>query len=192
LAFSQADRIGVVDVTSDSQIPIASYSIYQTYSDWVWNPSISWSPDGHFIYTVLHGPPIGLEKPEDSRVFDVAVVAADGGFDASLISQAGIWSNPQPAPVGGLVAYLQADTPLDSLDGNYRLMVMDRDGSNATTIFPPPDQPGLKRDAALTWSPDAKQLAVTTGGNLWVVDLASGKSQQLTGDGQTSNPVWVK
>lgn len=191
LAFSQADKIGVVDVESNSQIPIATYSIFQTYSDWVWDPFIAWSPDGHFIYTVLHGPPIGLEKPEDSRVFDVAVVASDGSFDASLISQAGIWSNPQPSPTGGLVAFMQADTPLDSLDGSYRLMVMDRDGSNATAVFPSPDQPGLRRDAVYTWSPDAKQLAVTTGGNLWVVDLASGKSQQLTGDGQTSNPVWV-
>jgi len=192
LAFSQADQIGVVDVASETRIPIATYSIYQTYSDWVWDPSIAWSSDGHFIYTVLHGAPIGLEKPEDSRVFDVAVVAADGGFDASLISQAGIWSNPQPSPANGLIAFMQADTPLDSLDGNYRLMVMDRDGSNAKVVFPQPDQPGLKRDAVFAWSSDAKQLAVTTDGNLWVVDLASGKSQQLTGDGQTSNPVWVK
>jgi hypothetical protein len=192
LAFSQADKLGVVDLKNKSLAPIASYSLFQTYSDWIWNPSIAWTPDGRFIYTVLHGPPIGLEKPEDSRVFDVAVVSADGSFDASLIGQAGIWSNPQPAPAGGLVAFMQADDPLNNLDGNYHLKTIDRDGSNALTVFPPPDGPPLKRDTVFTWSPDAKQIALTYGGNLWVVDLATGKSQQLTGDGQTSNPVWIK
>jgi Tol biopolymer transport system component len=192
LAFSQADQIGLVDTEAKTLSPIATYAIFQTYSDWVWNPSIAWSPDGRFIYTVLHGAPIGLEKPEDSRVFNVAAIAADGSFDASLIDQAGIWSNPIPSPDGELIAFMKAIEPLESLDGNYRLTIMDRDGSNAATIFPPPDQPGLRRDTVFAWSPDAKQLAVTVDGNLWIVDIASGKSQQLTGDGQTGSPVWVK
>lgn len=193
LAFSQADKLGVVDPANAAAFPVAAYPIFQTYSDWVWNPSIEWSPDGRFIYTVLHGPPTGLETPEDSPVFDVAVVATDGAFDASLVNRAGLWAAPTPAPRGGLIAYLQAIAPLESVTSRYRLMVMDRDGSNSQPIFPPPDSPGLTPlDVTFVWSPDGTQLAVIFNGNLWVVDVASGLSQQLTGDGRTTNPSWVK
>jgi Tol biopolymer transport system component len=193
LAFSQSDQLGIVDPENQSAAPIAAYAIFQTYSDWVWNPSIAWSPDGQFIYTVLHGPPLGLETPEDSRVFDLAVVAADGSFDASLVAQAGIWANPLPSPDGQRIAYLQATTPLESINGTYRLAVMDRDGSNAVSIFPALDEPGLKPDAVTyAWSPESSRLAVILDKNLWVVEVESGKSQQLSGDGQTSNPSWIK
>jgi hypothetical protein len=193
LAFAQADRLGLVDTASAAAIPIASYPVFQTYSDWVWRPSISWSPDGRFIYTVLHGPPIGLETPEDSQVFDVAVVAADGSFDASLIGRTGIWAAPAPAPDGKSVAFLQALSPLESVTSRYRIVVMDRDGSNRRELFPPADQSGLTSlDVTFVWSPNGKQLAVIRDGNLWVVDIATGLSQQLTGDGQTTNPSWVK
>ncbi|MBI3241215.1 MAG: G5 domain-containing protein [Chloroflexi bacterium] len=193
LAFSQADKLGLIDPSTTSAFPIAGYPIFQTYSDWVWNPAITWSPDSSFIYTVLHGPPVGLETPEDSPVFDVAVIAADGSFDASLIAQAGMWASPTPSPDGARVAYLQATSPLDSVTSRYRIMIMDRDGSNASALFPPPDQPGLKKvDVTFYWSPDGKQLAVIHNGNLWVVDVATRLSQQLTGDGQTTNPTWVK
>ena len=193
LAFSQSDQLGLIDPANQTAWPVAGYPIFQTYSDWVWNPSIAWSPDGRFIYTVLHGPPLGLEKPEDSRVFDVAVVAADGLFDAALIPHAGIWANPLPAPDGEKVAFMQAITALESITGTYRLTVMDRDGSNAISLFPTPDQTGLKPlSVTYVWSPDGEQLALIYEGDLWVVDVDSGKSQQLTGDGQTINPTWTK
>lgn len=193
LAFSQADKLGLIDPQNVTAFPIASYAIFQTYSDWVWNPSIAWSPDSRFIYTVLHGPPIGLETPEDSRVFDVAVVAADGSFDASLISRAGIWANPLPSPDGKQVAYMQAIAPLESITGKYQIRVMDRDGSNSRLVFPPQDQPGLTvLSVTYIWSPDGEQLAVIMNGNLWVVEVDTGLSQQLTGDAQTTNPSWVK
>ncbi len=191
LAFSQADKLGIVDIENGFLSPVATYAIYQTYNYWVWNPAITWSPDSQFIYTVLHGPPVGLEAPEDSRVFDVAVVAADGAFDSSLIARSGMWANPIPSPNGQQIAYLQAISPLDSVTGLYRLMVMDRDGSNATELFPSSDQTGLLPQT-LSWSPDSKQIAVILSGNLWVVDVTTGRSQQLTGDGQTTNPTWVK
>ncbi len=193
LAFSQADKLGLIDPFNISAFPVAGYPIFQTYSDWVWNPSIAWSPDGKFIYTVLHGPPIGLETPEDSRVFDVAVVTADGSFDASLISRAGLWAAPLPSPDGQRVVYLQAIAPLESVTSRYRIMIMDRDGSNSTLLFPTNDQPGLiPLDVTFTWSPDGSQIAAIYNGNLWIIDTLAGLSQQLTGDGQTTNPTWVK
>lgn len=193
LAFAQADRLGLIDPANATAIPIASYPVFQTYSDWVWRPSIAWSPDGRFIYTVLHGPPIGLETPEDSQVFDVAAVAADGSFDASLMGRTGIWASPAPSPDGKSVAFLQALSPLESVTSRYRLMAMDRDGSNTRGLFPPANQPGVASlDVTFVWSPNNKQLAVIRDGNLWVVDIATSLSQQLTGDRQTTNPSWIK
>jgi Tol biopolymer transport system component len=193
LAFSQADKLGVVDPTKQSASPIAKYPVYQTYSDWVWNPFIAWTPDGKFLFTVLHGPPIGIESPEDSPIFDVAALAIDGAFGASLIARSGIWANPLPSPDGKQIAFLQANAPLQSVTSKYRLMIMDRDGSNATAIFPPADRGGLSTlDVTFAWSPDSLQLATILNGNLWVIDLNTRLSQQITGDGQTTNPTWVK
>jgi len=88
---------------------------------------------------------------------------------------------------------MQAITALESITGTYRLTVMDRDGSNAISLFPTPDQTGLKPlSVTYVWSPDGEQLALIYEGDLWVVDVDSGKSQQLTGDGQTINPTWTK
>jgi len=193
LAFSQADKLGIIDPAKQSSSPIAKYPVYQTYSDWVWNPFIAWTPDGKFLYTVLHGPPIGIESPEDSPIFDVAALATDGSFGASLITRGGIWANPMPSPDGKQIAYLQASAPLQSVTSKYRLMIMDRDGSNAAAIFPPADRGALSPlDITFVWSPDNAQLAVILNGNLWVIDLNTRLSQQITGDGQTTNPTWVR
>ena len=43
------------------------------------------------------------------------------------------------------VAYLQAIFPEQSETSRYRVVVMDRDGSNRRTIFPANDAPGLER-----------------------------------------------
>ena len=192
LAFSQADKLGIIDPAKQSSSPIAKYPVYQTYSDWVWNPFIAWTPDGKFLYTVLHGPPIGIESPEDSPIFDVAALAVDGSFGASLITRGGIWANPMPPPDGKQIAYLQASAPLQSVTSKYRLMIIDRDGSDAAAIFPPTDRGALSPlDITFVWSPDSAQLAAILNGNLWSLTQHA-PSQQITGDGQTTNPTWVK
>jgi Tol biopolymer transport system component len=193
IAFAQADKLGLIDPAKQASTAIAKYPVYQTYSDWVWNPSIAWTRDGKFLYTVLHGAPIGIESPEDSPIFDVAALAADGTFGASLIARSGMWANPVPSPDGKQVAYLQALAPLQSVTSKYRLHIMDRDGSNSTALFPPTDRNGLAPlDITFVWSPDSSQLAAILNGNLWLIDLNTRLSQQLTGDGQTTNPAWVK
>ncbi|MBI4631169.1 MAG: DPP IV N-terminal domain-containing protein [Chloroflexi bacterium] len=98
-----------------------------------------------------------------------------------------------PSPDGKQIAYLQASAPLQSVTSKYRLMIMDRDGSNAAAIFPPTDRGALSPlDTTFVWSPDNAQLAAILNGNLWIVDLNTRLSQQITGDGQTTNPTWVK
>jgi hypothetical protein len=199
LAYSQADTVGLVDITTEvtpTLKPLLTFPLYQTFSDWVWTPSLAWSADNQYVYTVIHAAPVRLEKPEDSPAFDVAALAVNGeaGFSAPLVRQSGIWAAPVTSPAqgggaGDLVAYLQAISPLESVSSRYFLAVMDRDGSNPRRLFPPEGEMGLNPQTA-AWSPDAEIIAVISGGNLWIVDVQSGDAQQLTADAQASKPTW--
>jgi hypothetical protein len=66
---------------------------------------------------------------------------------------------------------------------------MDRDGSNQRALFPAPGEPGLEPQT-VAWSPDAARVALIYRGDLWVVDVATGAGQPLTGDGQTTALDW--
>lgn len=189
LVIARPGGIVLFDLTSESERSLASFTFFNTNSDWVWHPDLSLSPDGQVLYTVLHGPPVGLENPEDSPVFDVTAVARTGSFAVRLVEQAGIWAAPVADPSGRRVAYLQALSPLESVTSRYRLAVMDRDGSNRRVLFPELGSGGLTAQR-VAWSPDGERLALVWEGNLWVLDPDSGVAQQLTGDGQTSLPVW--
>ncbi|MBI1881885.1 MAG: G5 domain-containing protein, partial [Chloroflexi bacterium] len=51
LAYARADQIGVIDLKLDNPIsytiaPLVDFAPLKTFSDWVWVPGLSWSPDG--------------------------------------------------------------------------------------------------------------------------------------------------
>ncbi len=178
---------------------LASFIPWNAY-DFVWRPGVSWSPDGNLIATTIHGAPLGSELPEDSPVFHLIVLPIQGGYSIHLVEQAGMWAEPRYSPAAApdgtplevRLAYLQAIQPLDSVYGRYRLVVMDRDGSNRRLIYPPEDQPGLLPQL-FAWSPDGRQIALVNPGpegNLFLVDVAIGLAQQITMDGLSSNPRW--
>ena len=197
IAYAQADKIGIIDLsnpTNPVKKQLTNFSHYQTWTDWVWIPALTWSPDSKFIYTVAHGEPIGLELPEDSQIFNISALAIDGSFQVILAERAGMWSNPVVSPTsnyGFQVAFLQSNNPLQSVNSGYTLSVMEQDGSNTKTIFPTSGETALKPQN-ITWSPNGEQIALIHKGNLWIVDNESLISQQLTSDSQTSQPSWGK
>lgn len=169
--------------------------------DFIWIPGLAWSPDGTLIATTTHGPPLGGENPEDSPIFHLTVLPVNGAFSVNLVERAGMWSLAQFAPVlfdetrlEGPIAYLEAIEPQDSVTGRYRLMLVDRDGSNRRLLFPTGDQPGFRPvDLAwqpFVWSPDGRQIAMIYQGNLYLIDTVTGFTQQLTGDGLSASPRW--
>ena len=87
------------------------------------------------------------------------------------------------------IAFLQAITPLESQESNYRLMVMDRDGSNLQALFPPLGEQGLT-PVEPAWSPSGDRIAVMYRGDIWIVDVKSGLGQPLTADGQAMSYDW--
>ncbi|MEQ8673418.1 MAG: G5 domain-containing protein [Aggregatilineales bacterium] len=201
VAWIRADSIGLVNL-DEGQLgePLVSYAALSTFRDWSWRTTVSWSPDSNLIATTVHGPPIGGEDEAASPVFNVAVTSTDGTFNADIVDRAGIWSQPKFSPEitdpssqypRGYIAYLQArDWESSITASDYDLVVADRDGSNASIIFPEQGQQGLNSQE-FVWSPDGRQIAFIYQDNLWIVDVESGVAHQLT-QGGASHPIWTR
>lgn len=197
LAYARPDGIGIVDLDAPALVPTVEMTPYQSLGDWAWVPGLAWGQDGRTLYFVEHSAPIGLESPAASPVFDVAAQPGRGGPILKLASRTGMFAYPAVSPArqsaSGEIAYrlafLQALTPMESQTSTYQLVVMDRDGSNPTRLFPSSGEVGLAPQP-IVWSPDAARLGLIYRGDLWVVDASTGVGQRLTGDGQTLALDW--
>ncbi len=208
LAWANADSLGLVDLETGDFTTLMSFNEYAPLLERfqgaaVWIPTLSWSDDGYLV-TTMHGAPYADEAPEDSVVFDIAVLNVESDIQIpAFIPQTGIWSVPSYSPlVEGAdgsptysIAYFKARDPLNSPGTEYDLWVADRDGSNERLVFPGLDRPGLRSpdsEDGIAWSPNARQIALIYQNNLWIVDLNSGQSIPITSDGQASRPRWSR
>ncbi len=188
-AYARADQIGVVDIFSQTTTILADFTAYQTYSEWVWVPSLTWSPDGRFVAAPVHGPPVAGEQPQDSPAFDLWLFAADGSAKAQVAEQVGMWTSPAWGPAG--IVYGQAVNPLQSVDSRYALYLRDRDGSNPRRLFPVAEEPGVEAPPQIAWSPNGRELIFVYNGNLYLADVEGGPPRQLTANNQNSLPRWA-
>jgi hypothetical protein len=197
LAYARADSIGFVDFDTASLVSAIEITPYQTLSDWAWVPGLTWGRDNRTIFFIDHGDPIALENPDASPVFDLIALTGQGGLQLPLAEKTGMFAYPTSSPTTLLhngeieyrLAFLQAISPLESDTSNYRLTVMDRDGSNLRSIFPPVGESGLEPQPVV-WSPGADQIAVIYRGDLWIVDIVSELGQRITAEGLTLTMDW--
>jgi hypothetical protein len=203
LACVLADSVGLVDIQTGSCRPLLTFRAFETRGAWSWRSTVSFSPDGNLLLTTVHGQPIGAEPPGTSPAFHVAIADMSGSYSANVVENAGIWSMPRYSPVvtdpntgeqRAYIAYLRARDLSNSINDSaqYDLVIADRDGSNATAIFPTTGQSGLNANAALTWSPVGTHMAFIYQGNVWIVDVTSRVAHQLTLDGGASTIVWTR
>jgi hypothetical protein len=195
LAYARADQVGVVNLAltrtsslTESVLPLKDFPPLQTFSDWVWVPSLSWSPDSQFIVATIHGAPLATEAAEESQVFDLWVMSTDGAISVKMAEQVGMWANPAWNRAG--IAFGAAFDPLQSINSRYRIELMDRDGSNRRQIFPFREELGVQFPEVV-WSPDGENLLFIYNGNLFTTSQAGGLPKQLTSDGQASHPQWT-
>ncbi|MBN1535138.1 MAG: G5 domain-containing protein [Anaerolineales bacterium] len=206
LLYSRPDGIGTVDLENGTLTPLFDILPLQTRSDWAWIPPVTWSPDGSTIYSVNHMPQEGLTSQEESPVFNLSALFLENRMLISLFQNTGMFAYPAVSPVQSTsnsgdsfqVAFLQAIFPEQSDNSRYRLVVIDRDGSNQKTLFPPEGQPGLEPQQ-MVWSPavfDEQSnyaVAILYQGNIWFIKTGENTSDsyQITGDGLTSRLLWV-
>lgn len=194
LAYSRPDQVGYVSMKGNTLVPLLEITPLQTHGDWALIPGVSWGADSQTLYVVTHAAPPGLVNPEESPNFDLGAFSLDSGANVRIVPQTGMFAYSAASParqVGGekafLVAYLQAKTPAQSEASGYRLVVMDRDGSNHRMLFPDEGSPGLNPQIPV-WAPGvstegaASYVAVIYQGNLYLVDINTGIAHQVTGD----------
>jgi hypothetical protein len=202
LAYARPDGIGLVDLDGKYLKPLLSVTPFNTHSDWAWLPSLSWGGDGKTLYYVSHAPPPSLVSEEDSPLFDINAILLENNTTVPIAQQTGMFAYPSVSSIQSSsterpyqVAYLQAIFPSQSETSRYRVVVMDRDGSNRRTIFPANDAPGLEPQT-LAWAPDVIDgqsgdfIALIYQGNLWLLDSGNGQAYQVTGDGLVTRIDW--
>ena len=202
LAYARPDGIGLVDIPDGEFNELLSIKELSTHSDWAWIPGFAWGGDSRTLFTVTHAPSPNLVSLEESPYFDLSALSISNAASVEISPQTGMFAYPASSPLRPSgkeymyqIAYLQAIFPSQSESSRYRVIVMDRDGSNRHTVFPPQDSQGIKPQTPV-WSPEpipgqkGDFLAITYQGNLWLVDSASGQSHQITGDGLISRIDW--
>ena len=199
LAYIRADSIGTVDFDNQAFIQVQEITPFQTLEDWAWVPGVAWGQDQQSLFFVDHGAPVGIENPQSSPVFHLAVNTQRTGQQVLLSQRSGMFAYPSTSPILDVdtpeiayqIAFLQAINPIESKDSAYRLVVMDRDGSNRRNLFPAIGEPGLNPVLpGPVWSPSGERIAVIYRGDLWIVDVETGVGQQLTNDGQARLLDW--
>ena len=202
LAYSRPDSIGTVDLDGKALKPLVDITPLNTHSDWAWLPSIAWGADGKTLFYTSHAPPPNLVNEEDSPFFDLTAISFANDTNVQMVDHTGMFAYPSISSVQSssrerpyYVAFLQAIFPEQSETSRYRVVVMDRDGSNRRSIFPAKDAPGLDPQTLL-WAPSEIEgeagdfIALIYQGNLWLVDSGNGQAYQVTGDGLVTRIDW--
>jgi WD40 repeat protein len=201
LAFSRPDGIGLVDINENKLSPIINITPLNTHSNWAWIPGLAWGSDNQTLYLTTHALPTGLVSPEESPNFNLISISPPNKSDTTIVQQTGMFAYPavsslrenESGPIF-FVAFWQAIFPTQSKTSRYQLEVMNMDGTNLRSIFPAEGQSGLQPRIPPIWAPKPVEggdfIGVIYEGNLWIVDARTGQSQQVTGDGSTSQIDW--
>lgn len=201
LAYARPDGIGFVDLETRTLIPWLDVTPLKTHGDWAWIPSLAWGADGETLFVVTHAPPTGLVSPEESPFFDLIGLSLVNPANVRLAQQIGMFAYPAVSPLridgeekAYRVAYLEAIFPTQSETSRYRLVVMDRDGSNRQRLFPGQGLTGIDPQTPV-WAPEPLPgggdfLSIVYLGNLWLIDTLSSQAQQVTGDGLINKIDW--
>lgn len=176
---------------------LATFTEFDTRSDWVWVPPLSWSADGRYLTFTGHR---GDQTTADA--FNTQMIDTRSGLSGPLIDDVGIWSAPlwsaaviEPNGADPQIAFLRATNTRESLGSSYTLWLMDRDGSNKRELFPPPGITSrFPRDSRfMVWnSGSGGDMIFVFDGDLYWYDLKGERVSQLTNDEpEAALPTWA-
>ncbi|MFZ1396530.1 MAG: G5 domain-containing protein, partial [Candidatus Promineifilaceae bacterium] len=195
LAYAYANEVGVLDTFATENAfkrrQLQAFTAYNTLADWVWVPTLSWSPDGRFLALTNHGGEDDRAMLFNSWVFDIF-----SSLNVQLIDQTGMWGHLHwvTNPNQSHIAFLRTADPVDSLRSNYTLWLMDQDGSNARQIYPPlGENSAFPRDRHfMAWGPSGQDIAFIFDDDLFIMNLETNIATQITADDTpASQPTWA-
>ena len=202
VAYTRPDGIGVVIQDGGYLAPILKVTPLLTRGDWAWIPGIAWAPDSQTVFFVDHVAGAPTTSAEESPFFDLKAVSLTTNASVTLASNVGMFALPVVSPVAQgdktgahMVAFLQATFPEQSATSRYRLVVIDRDGSDRRELFPPSDQTGLEPQR-VAWSPGpipgeaGATVCLVYRGDVWLIDSGNALARQITNDGLVSGVDW--
>ncbi|PIE81190.1 MAG: hypothetical protein CSA11_05305 [Chloroflexi bacterium] len=196
LGYSFANEIGTIvidpDFKGERRVRLKEFSEYNTLSDWVWVPTLTWSPDGRFLaYTSYN------DDDPNQPTFDSWAIDSLTGVNGRFVQDSGMWahlhwgtSQDDVAPI----AFLRTTNPLDSEHSRYTLWLMDQDGSNARQIYPNLNENSnfSYQPRFLAWSPTGAEIAFIYNNALYLYSLEEDSARRLTeNDAINSHPTWA-
>jgi hypothetical protein len=203
IAYSFANEIGVIDVQTANEAEqrreLYRFTEYNTRRNWVWVPTLSWSPDGRFLSFTAHGGP-----DADALVFDSYVADVATNNVVRFVEQVGMWGHANWSPWGNelysasenssQVAFLRATNPLESENSSYTLWLMDQDGSNARQVYPVVGENSRfpRNQQFMAWGASGRDMAFVFNNGLYVLNLDTGEAHRITQDETgISTPTWA-
>lgn len=193
IAYSYANEVGIIDTQTVNPAlqrrQLQQFTEYNTRSDWVWVPTLTWSADGRFLAFTNHD----SNDPEE-LAFSSWAVDVETGVNGRFVPDSGMWAHLHWNPSGDDIAFLKATDPLNSQTSSYTLWLMDSDGSNGRRLYPPPGELSHFpiEQSFMAWGPDGQAIAFIFDDALYILDLATGQANQITQeDAVVSQPTWV-
>ena len=195
IAYAYANEVGLIDTFAEENAfkrrQLQEFTAYNTLADWVWVPTLTWSPDGRFVAVTNHGGDDDRTMEFNSWVFDIF-----SPLNQQLIDQTGMWGHLHwvTNPNQSSIAFLRTADPVDSLRSNYTLWLMDQDGSNARQIYPPlGENSAFSRDRQfMAWGPSGQDIAFIFDEDLFIINLETSVATQVTADDTpASHPTWA-
>ncbi|MCB8983123.1 MAG: G5 domain-containing protein [Ardenticatenaceae bacterium] len=196
IAYSYANEVGLINLDPPRDVPqrvqLQTFTEFDPPGDWVWVPTLAWSPDGRFLAYTGHD----SSDPEDPT-FANWVVDTTSGIAGRFVPDAGMWAHLHWAgspDAAAPLAFLRTTDPLDSQRSSYTLWLMDRDGSNARQIYPPANENSYfpRQQAFMAWGPTGEAIAFIFNNDLYLYTLTDGAARRLTeGDAVNTHPTWA-
>jgi Tol biopolymer transport system component/DNA-binding winged helix-turn-helix (wHTH) protein len=161
LAFS-SDRTGALEIWIRPLVPGARE--LQVTSDGHNNVQPAWSPDGRLLAFTSVGRG------------GIWMVPALGGVPRQVTT---FGSRPVWSPDGGSLAFLSNEMVQIDIAGSStsRIWLVPAAGGAPRPLTERWDPPGGHR--SVSFAPDGRRLAFTAGGQVWLLDLASGKRERV-------------
>ncbi len=198
LAYANPGSIGVIDRLTGEKTPLAAILPYEkTRSDWAWVPGISWTAEQDGLVFSFHGDISGVIETFDPTDFNLGSVNIHQPVPKEIRAGTGLFSYPSVSPLfdngNSLIAFLEPVTPSESESSQYRILVMNADGTNPKLVFPL-ESGGYVSPQKISWAPESDQsqtwLAFLYQGNIWLVNPFTGIYNQITIDQSISGFIW--